>query len=168
MALSALNRRRWALSALNRRAFWSLWLLLLLYGLSLFAELIANDRPVLVHYDGGYYMPVFKFYPETAFGGDLRTEADYTTSEVQCLIVAAGSQDCWDDPDGIRAEVQDQGTAAGQAVSKGWMLWPPIPYHYRTINNVGTAPSAPDAQHLLGTDDTARDVLFGTRQWQRR
>jgi len=82
MALSALNQRRWRNFKANRRAFWSLWLLLLLYGLSLFAELIANDRPVLVRYDGGYYMPVFKFYPEVAFGGDLRTEADYTTPEV--------------------------------------------------------------------------------------
>ena len=160
MALSALNQRRWRNFKANRRAYWSLWLLFLLYGLSLFAELIANDRPVLVRYDGGYYMPVFKFYPETAFGGDLRTEADYTTPEVKCLIVSAGSLDCWDDPDGIRAEVQDKGTVAGQAVNKGWMLWPPIPYRYNTIVDTGgVAPGAPSAQNWLGTDDTSRDVL---------
>ena len=159
MALSALNQRRWRNFKANRRAFWSLWLLLL-YGLSLFAELIANDRPVLVRYDGGYYMPVFKFYPEVAFGGDLRTEADYTTPEVKCLIVAAGSQDCWDDPDGIRAEVDSKGTAAGTQVNKGWMLWPPIPYRYNTIVDTGgVAPGPPSAQNWLGTDDTSRDVL---------
>jgi microcin C transport system permease protein len=160
MALSALNQRRWRNFKANRRAFWSLWLLLLLYGLSLFAELIANDRPVLVRYDGGYYMPVFKFYPEVAFGGDLRTEADYTTPEVKCLIVAAGSQDCWDDPEGIRAEVDSKGTAAGTQVNKGWMLWPPIPYRYNTIVDTGgVAPGPPSAQNWLGTDDTSRDVL---------
>jgi microcin C transport system permease protein len=160
MALSALNQRRWRNFKANRRAYWSLWLLLLLYGLSLFAELIANDRPVLVKYDGGYYMPVFKFYPEVAFGGDLRTEADYTTPEVKCLIVSAGSVDCWDDPDGIRAEVEAKGTAAGQAVHKGWMIWPVIPYRYNTIVDTGgVAPGPPSKQNWLGTDDTSRDVL---------
>ena len=160
MALSALNQRRWRNFKANRRAYWSLWILLVLYGLSLFAELIANDRPVLVKYDGAYYMPVFKFYPETAFGGDLRTEADYTTPEVKCLIVSGGSLDCWDDPDGIRAEVEQSGTAAGVAVNRGWMVWPPIPYSYNTIVNTGgVAPGKPSAQNWLGTDDTSRDVL---------
>ncbi len=160
MALSALNQRRWRNFTANRRAFWSLWILLVLYGLTLFAELIANDRPVLVKYDGGYYMPVFKFYPEVAFGGDLRTEADYTTPEVKCLIVSAGSVDCWDDPEGIRAEVETKGTAAGVAVNQGWMLWPVIPYRYNTIVDTGgVAPGPPSAQNWLGTDDTSRDVL---------
>ena len=160
MALSALNQRRWRNFKANRRAYWSLWILLVLYGISLFAELIANDRPVLVKYDGGYYMPVFKFYPETAFGGDLRTEADYTTPEVKCLIVAAGSEACWDDPDGIRAEVESTGMAAGGEVDRGWMLWPLIPYRYNTIVNTGgVAPGKPSAQNWLGTDDTSRDVL---------
>lgn len=160
MALSALNQRRWRNFKANRRAYWSLWILLVLYGTTLFAELIANDRPVLVKYDGGYYMPVFKFYPETAFGGDLRTEADYTTPEVQCLIVSAGALDCWDDPQGIRAEVETKGTAAGVEVNKGWMLWPLIPYRYNTIVDTGgVAPGPPTAQNWLGTDDTSRDVL---------
>ncbi|MFN4203082.1 MAG: ABC transporter permease [Tabrizicola sp.] len=160
MALSALNQRRWRNFKANRRAYWSLWILVVLYGISLFAELIANDRPVLVKYQGGYYMPVFKFYPETAFGGDLRTEADYTTPEVKCLIVAAGSEACWDDPDGIRAEVESTGRAAGVEVDRGWMLWPLIPYRYNTIVNTGgVAPGKPSAQNWLGTDDTSRDVL---------
>ncbi|MFC3084709.1 ABC transporter permease [Tabrizicola soli] len=168
MALSPLNQRRWRNFKANRRAFWSLWLFLVLYGLSLGAELIANDRPALVRYDGGYYLPVFNFYPETAFGGDLRTEAKYSTVEVQCLILAAGSLDCWDDPEGIIAEVQEKGTAAGEAVNRGWILWPPIPYSYNTIVDTGgVAPGPPTAQNWLGTDDTSRDVaarvIYGFR-----
>ena len=160
MALSPLNQRRWRNFKANRRAYWSLWIFLVLYGLSLCAELIANDRPILVRHNGEFYTPVFSFYPETAFGGDLRTEAKYSTVEVQCLIVAAGSLDCWDDPEGIIAEVQETGTAAGEPVNRGWILWPPIPYSYNTVSDIdGTAPSAPDAQHWLGTDVTARDVL---------
>jgi microcin C transport system permease protein len=160
MALSPLNQRRWRNFKANRRAFWSLWIFLVLYGLSLGAEFLANDRPILVKHNGGYYMPVFKFYSEKAFGGDLRTEANYTTTEVQCLIVAAGSLDCWDDPEGIMAEAKEKGTAAGQPVSAGWLLWPPIPYSYNTIVDTGgVAPGKPSAQNLLGTDDTSRDVL---------
>ena len=86
MALSPLNQRRWRNFKSNRRAYWSLWIFLVLYGLSLFAELIANDRPILVQYQGSYYTPVFQFYPEVAFGGELRTEANFTSPEVQCLI----------------------------------------------------------------------------------
>ena len=168
LTLSPLNQRRWRNFKANRRAFWSLWLFLVLYGLSLGAELIANDRPVLVKYDGGYYMPVFNFYPETAFGGDLRTEAKYSTVEVQCLILSAGSLDCWDDPEGIIAEVRAKGTAADAAVSRGWILWPPIPFSYNTIVDTGgVAPGPPTAQNWLGTDDTSRDVaarvIYGFR-----
>lgn len=160
MALSSLNQRRWRNFKANRRAYWSLWLFLVLYGLSLCAEMIANDRPVLVKYDDGYYMPIFRFYPEVAFGGDLRTEADYTTPEVQCLIVSGGSLDCWDDPTGIRAEVETKGTAAGQPAKAGWIVWPPIPYSYTTIVDTGgVVPSPPSEQNWLGTDDTSRDVL---------
>ena len=160
MALSPLNQRRWRNFTANRRAYWSLWIFLVLYGLSLFAELIANDRPILVQYQGGYYTPVFKFYPEVAFGGDLRTEADYTTPEVQCLIVSGGSQDCWDDPTGIKAEVETKGTAAGQPVTAGSIVWPLIPYSFNTIVDTGgVAPGKPSQMNLLGTDDTSRDVL---------
>lgn len=160
MALSPLNQRRWRNFKANRRAYWSLWIFLVLYGISLCAELIANNRPVLVSYNGALYAPVFSFYPETAFGGDLRTEAKYSTVEVQCLIVAGGSLECWDDPEGIIAEVQASGTAASVPVTQGWMLWPPIPYSYNTIVDTGgVAPGAPSAQNWLGTDDTSRDVL---------
>ncbi len=160
MVLSPLNQRRWRNFTANRRAYWSLWLFLFLYGLSLCAELLANDHPILVKYDGGYYTPVFKFYPEKAFGGDLRTEAKYTAPEVQCLIVSGGSLDCWDDPEGIKAEVEAKGTAAGQPVSQGWMLWPPIPFSYNTIVDTGgVAPGDPSKMNWLGTDDTSRDVL---------
>lgn len=168
MALSALNQRRWRNFTANRRAYWSLWIFLVLYGISLCAELIANDRPILVKYDGSYYSPAFNFYSEKTFGGDLRTEAKYTTADVQCLIVAAGSLDCWDDPEGILAEARDKGTALGVPVNTGWLLWPPIPYSYNTIANTGgVAPGPPSAQNWLGTDDTSRDVaarvIYGFR-----
>ena len=159
MAMSELNRRRLRNFRRNKRAFWSLILFSLLFVASLFAELIANDRPIMVSYKGDYYFPVYRFYPETAFGGDFGTEAIYTDPGVQCLIETGGRPECWDDPEGTQKQARDTGMVGGEAVEKGWMLWPPIPYHYRTINNVGTAPSAPDAAHLLGTDDTSRDVL---------
>ncbi len=160
MAVSPLNQRRWRNFTANRRAYWSLWIFLVLYGLSLCAELIANDKPMLVKYDGGYYMPAFRFYSEQTFGGDLRTEAKYSTVEVQCLIVAAGSLDCWDDPEGILAEATEKGTVLGEPVKAGWMLWPPVRYSYNSIVDTGgVAPGPPSKQNLLGTDDTSRDVL---------
>lgn len=160
MALSPLNQRRWRNFKANRRAWWSLVVFGILYGLSLCAELLANDRPLLVKYQDGYYTPFLRFYSEQTFGGDLRTEANYTTPEVQCLIVAGGSLDCWDDPEGIRAEAEAKGTALGQPVEKGWLLWPPIPYSYNTIVNTGGAVPGPmTQQNWLGTDDTSRDVL---------
>ena len=157
--LSPLNQRRWRNFRRNGRAYWSLIIFAIVFGLSLFAEFIANDKPILVSYEGELYMPIFQFYPETAFGGDFRTEAVYADIEVECLIVSAGSELCWDDPQGTIDDAQD-GEVAGEQITKGWMLWPPIPYSYDTINDIGTAaPSAPDADHWLGTDDTARDVF---------
>lgn len=124
----------------NGRGFWSLWLFLLLFGISLFAEFIANDKPMLIRYDGGFYLPVLVSYPETTFGGEFPTEADYHDPEVVQLIQA-----------------------------KGWMLWPPIPYRYDTVvkDLDRPAPSAPSARNWLGTDDQARDVtarlIYGFR-----
>ena len=158
MRLSPLNQRRWRNFKANRRALWSLWIFLVIFVLSLFAELIANDKPILVSYRGQLHYPIYKFYPETAFGGDFKTEAIYRDPAVKCLIRTGGLVDCWDDPEGVIADAAD-GEFAGETVEAGWMLWPPIPYSYNTINNVGTAPSAPDRDHWLGTDDTARDVL---------
>jgi len=159
MTLSPLNQRRWRNFRRNRRAFWSLIVFTVMFGLSLFSEFIANDKPILVRYSGSLYTPVFSFYPETEFGGDFRTEAVYGDIEVQCLIISEGKETCFDDPEGVIADAQD-GVVAGEPISKGWLLWPPIPYSYDTINDIGgAAPSPPDENHWLGTDDTARDVL---------
>jgi microcin C transport system permease protein len=156
---SELNRRRWRNFTRNRRAYWSLWIFSILFGLSLIAEVIANDKPILVRYQGEFYTPILRFYPETAFGGDFRTEAVYKDIEVQCLIRSGGLEACFDDPEGVIAQAET-GVVDGAEIQRGWMLWPPIPYSYDTINDIqGSAPSAPDANHWLGTDDTARDVL---------
>ena len=132
MRLSPITRRRFQRFFANRRGTWSLVLFAALFFVSLFAELIANDRPILVRYDGAFYFPIFKSYPETTFGGEFTTQADYKDPEVAKLIDA-----------------------------KGWMLWPVIPYSYDTIvKDLGQpAPSPPSWRHLLGTDDQARDVL---------
>ncbi|MGB4826942.1 MAG: ABC transporter permease [Paracoccaceae bacterium] len=168
MALSPLNQRRWRNFKANRRAYWSLILMALLYGLSLCAELLANDRPLLVKYQGSYYTPFLSFYSEQTFGGDLRTEAKYTFPEVQCLIVSGGAEACWDDPDAVMAEARDKGTALGQPIDRGWMVWAPIPYRFNTIVNTGgVAPGPITAQNWLGTDDASRDVaarvIYGFR-----
>ena len=160
MALSPLNQRRWRNFKANRRAYWSLWIFGILYGLSLCAEVVANDKPLLASYKGELHAPFLFFYPETAFGGDFKTEADYRQPEVQCLIVAAGSEACWDDPEAVLQEAETKGTAAGEAVDKGWLIWAPIPFSYNTIvDKGGAAPGAPDQMNWLGTDDTSRDVL---------
>ncbi len=131
--LTPLTRRRLRNFRNNRRAFVSLWVFLLLFAITLPAEFIANDKPLLIQYDGGYYFPVFVAYPETAFGGDFETEAEYREPDVQQLIRG----------------------------KDGWMVWPLIPYSYRTVNyNLKVpAPSPPSADNWLGTDDQARDVL---------
>jgi len=158
--LGPLGRRRWTNFKKNRRAFWSLWLFLLLFGATLFAEFLANEKPVLVQYRGEYYMPIFNFYSEETFGGDFRTEASYRDIEVKCLIRSGGLDACFDDPEGV-IEQSATGAVDGEEISQGWLLWPPIPYGYNTPNDdiVGAAPSAPDRNHWLGTDDGSRDVL---------
>lgn len=130
--LTPLTQRRLANFRANRRGFWSLWLFLLLFGVSLFAEFIANDRPLIVRYDGAFYLPVFFDYPETTFGGEFPTEADYRDPYVQKHIA-----------------------------EHGFVVWPLIPFSYNTINYNLTkpAPSPPDAVDWLGTDDQGRDVL---------
>jgi microcin C transport system permease protein len=160
MALSPLNQRRWRNFKANKRAYWSLFLFAALFGLSLFAEVLANDRPLLVEYRGEWRMPFLKFYAETEYGGDFRTEANYKAPEVQCLIVTGGVVDCFDTPDEILAAVA-AGSYQAEGFEKGRVIWPLIPFSYNTINDLGgkSAPSAPDATHWLGTDDTSRDVL---------
>lgn len=132
VTLTPITRRRLYNFRANRRGTWSLWIFLALFGLSLCAEFIANDKPLLVKYDGAFYFPVFVAYPETTFDGEFATEADYRDPFVQELIE-----------------------------DKGWMIWPPIPFSYRTINYDLTqpAPSPPSTENWLGTDDQARDVM---------
>ncbi|MDK3016999.1 ABC transporter permease [Pseudodonghicola flavimaris] len=161
MALSPLNQRRWGNFKRNRRAFWSLWIFAVLFGLSLFAEFLANDKPILVQYRGGYYMPIFRFYPETAFGGDFQTEAIYRDPEVQCLIASGGLEDCFDTPEEIMTAIaDDRFDTTTEGFQKGWAIWPPIPYSFNTtVDRPGAAPLPPNRQNWLGTDDTKRDVL---------
>ncbi len=133
--ITPLNARRLQNFRANRRGFWSLWVFLTLFFVSLFAEFIANDKPFLVWYDGGVYTPVFNEYAETEFGGEFQTEADYRDPFVIDLIN-----------------------------EKGWMVWPPVRFSYDTVNlNLpGPAPFGPTAENWLGTDDQGRDVLART------
>lgn len=159
MKLSPLNQRRWQNFTRNRRAYWSLWIFAVLFGVSLIAEFVANDKPILVSYRGALYTPVATFYPETAFGGDFQTEAKYHDPEVRCLIMTGGVEDCLDDPEGVMVEAET-GIVNGQAIQKGWAIWPPIPYSYNSIvDRPGAAPLPPSSQNLLGTDSSKRDVL---------
>src|SRR5262249_55004197 len=134
LRISPLNQRRWRNFRTNKRGFWSLWIFVALFLFTLPAEFVANEKPIFIWYDGKAYMPVLYSYPQTTFGGDFETEADYR------------------DPYIIQ-----------QISAKGWMFWPLIPFSYRTvITNLpppGVAPSPPTADNWLGTDDHARDIV---------
>ena len=159
MRLNALQRRRIANFRSNRRAFWSLWIFLALFLVTLCAEFVANDKPILVWFRGELKMPIFHFYSERDFGGEFATEAEYPSPEVRCLIRTGGLEACLDDPTGIYEEAAS-GKVDGEPIERGWMLWPPVPYAFDTINyDVVRAPSPPDRAHWLGTDDQTRDVL---------
>ncbi|MCF6305111.1 MAG: ABC transporter permease [Rhodobacteraceae bacterium] len=168
MKLTNLHKRRLANFRANRRAYWSLWIFGVLFILSLFAEFIANDRPLLVSYQGELFMPVFNTYTDQQFGGDFLTEAQYHDADMQCLIRTGGLEACFDDPAAIYADAAD-GVVFGAKIDKGWMVWPLIPYSFTTVDtrNVETAPGPPDKFHWLGTDDQARDVgariIYGFR-----
>jgi microcin C transport system permease protein len=157
--LSPLNQRRWRNFRRNGRAFWSLVMFSVIFTITLCAEFVANDKPILIQYRGEFYAPIFQFYPETAFGGDFQTEAIYRDPEVQCLIASGGLDACFDDPEGVMAEAET-GVVNGEEIVGGWAIWPPIPYSYdTTVDRDGAAPLPPNAQNWLGTDDTKRDVL---------
>ena len=129
--ITPLTRRRIDNFRANRRGFWSLWIFLFLFVISLFAEFIANDRPLVVSYDGHLYFPVVQTYPETTFGGFFPTATDYRDPEVRKLIA-----------------------------KKGRMIWPLIPFSYNTITSApGPFPAPPSNVDWLGTDDQGRDVL---------
>jgi microcin C transport system permease protein len=158
-ALSPLNKRRWKNFTRNRRAYWSLWIFLFLFGASLFAEFLANDKPIMVSYRGEIRMPIFSFYSEQDYGGDFPTEAEYKDIEVRCLIETGGLETCFDDPEALITAAQT-GAIDDDGFQKGWLFWPPVPYSYNTIVDIpGVAPSPPDANNWLGTDDTKRDVV---------
>lgn len=133
LSLSQINQRRWRNFKANRRGYISLWLFVFLFIATSFAEFLANDKPLLIIHQGSVYMPVFKAYPETDFGGDFATEADYRDAFVVDLIESKG----------------------------GKIFWPPLRYSYNTINLNLTvpAPAPPSAENWLGTDDQGRDVV---------
>jgi microcin C transport system permease protein len=133
LSLSPLTRRRLHNFRANRRGWWSLWIFAVLFVLTLFAEVIANDRPIVARVEGHWFFPVVVDYAESDILSDgFPTDAD------------------WLDPV-LREEVE----------KRGWAIWPPIPFDHRTIvRDLGRpAPSPPSARNLLGTDDQARDVL---------
>ena len=161
MQVSALNKRRWRNFRANKRAYWSLIIFSICFLLSLFAELIANDKPILVKYRGEYFFPIANFYPETAFGGDFKTEAVYRDPEVQCLIMSGGLEDCFEAPEEIINAISSKSFVSDNNVfMRGYSVWPIIPYSYDTpVDRPGAAPLPPNSENILGTDDTKRDVL---------
>jgi microcin C transport system permease protein len=124
---------RWQRFKANRLGYTSLWIFLILFGLSVCAELIANDKPLVVRYQGQLYFPILQSQPETVFGGDFATPTDFL------------------DPD-IRRSITTKGN---------WAIYPPIPYSFETLNYFAKSPNpaAPSMDNWLGTDDRGRDVL---------
>ena len=159
--LTPLQRRRLTNFRANRRALWSLRIFLALFIVTLCAEFVANDRPLMVRFQDSFYFPVLRFYSEADFGGEFETEAEYQSPEVRCLIRTGGLEACLDDPEGVYEQAVSAGAVDGQPIAQpGWILWPPVPYSFNTINyDVATAPSPPDRLHWLGTDDQTRDVV---------
>lgn len=132
MSNISVSKRRWMQFKQNKRGFYSLLIFVVFFFITLFAEFIANDKPLIIKYEDRYYFPVFMVYSETEFGGDFLTEAEYRDPYIKELIN-----------------------------EKGWMIWPIIEFSFNTINYQleKPAPSPPTLVNLLGTDDQGRDVL---------
>lgn len=132
ITLSPLNRRRLASFRANRRGYWSLMIFLTIFIVCLFADVLANDKPIFVQYDGHWYFPIVKEYPETTFGGDFDVDTDFYDPYIE-----------------------------GKIAKHGYAVWPIIPFSYDTIDfDMRQAlPAPPSTRHWLGTDDLGRDVL---------
>jgi len=132
ITVSRINQERWRRFRAHRRGFISLWIFIALFGFSLLAEIIANDVPLLVEWKGHLYVPLFKSYSEKDFGGEFETAADYRDPHVRDLITR-----------------------------DGWIVWPLIPFSYKTINYdlPSPAPSPPTLVNWVGTDENGKDVL---------
>jgi microcin C transport system permease protein len=131
--LNPVNRRRLNQFKANRRGYYSLWIFMILFTTSLFAEFIANNKPFLMMHNSELWFPVFFVYTEQDLGGELPVEAQYWDPYVRDLVEASG----------------------------GWMIWPIVPYSYHTSDLYieSAAPAAPSAQHWLGTDDAGKDTV---------
>ena len=127
------GQRAWSRFRRHRRGYWSLWIFLAVFATTMFAELLSNDRPILVGYEGQYYIPLFHDYPETTFGGDFLTETDYLDPFIQARLTTDGN----------------------------WAIWPLNRYRFDTLNYFAPSPNpaAPSPVNYLGTDDRGRDVL---------
>ncbi|WP_428439322.1 ABC transporter permease [Photobacterium sagamiensis] len=132
ITMNPITRERWSRFRAHKRGYWSLWIFAVLFVICLLAEVVANDKPLVINFKSDWYFPIVQQYAETDFGGEFEAEADFTDPYVVDLIEA-----------------------------DGYMIWPLIPFHYDTINyNLsGPAPSPPDRVNWLGTDDKGRDVL---------
>jgi microcin C transport system permease protein len=126
-------QRAWRRFRADRRGWWSLWIFGTLVVLSLFAELLSNDRPIVAHYQGKTFFPLWDKVPETAFGGDFATPTDYLDPFIREQFAKPGN----------------------------WAIYPPNPYRFDTINYLAPSPNpaAPSSINVLGTDDRGRDVL---------
>ncbi len=140
--ITPLTQRRLASFRAHRRGYWSLWIFAVIFVLSMFAEFIANDRPIVVRYDGQLYWPVFNRYSEKTFGGEFDADAVYNDAD---------------------------GYIIGKIKEKGWVVWPLIPFSYdKPVPDLGRpSPAPPSARNWLGTDSNTRDVtarlIYGFR-----
>lgn len=127
------GRRAWRRFRGNKLGYYSLVIFLVLFVLSLFAEVLSNDKPLVVRYNGQLYFPLVQTLPETTFGGDFPSQTDYLDPLIRTNL----------------------------AKGDNFALYPPNPYHHSTLNyfSLQPNPAAPDSQNILGTDDTGRDLL---------